>query len=367
MNKKAFFSILVVLGLVLSAVPAVADSHSGVDIVDVAVDDGRFTTLVAAVQAAGLVDTLKSDGPFTVFAPTDNAFEALPEGLVAALLHDIPALTEILTYHVVAGQVMAADVVNLTEAATVFGENVDIRVEDGKVYVDNAQVIITDVMASNGVIHVIDSVLVPDKNAGEGDYLVQPGDTLYGIAHEQLGDGHRYLEIVELTNERYASDMSYAMIENPNLLRINWKLAIPQGASTSDIVDVAVADGRFTTLVAAVQAADLVDTLKGEGPFTVFAPTDAAFAKLPEGTVEGLLEDIPTLTDILLYHVVAGKVMAADLVELASADTVLGKPVTIEVMDGKVMINEAQVIITDVPASNGVIHVIDSVILPPSE
>jgi len=135
----------------------------------------------------------------------------------------------------------------------------------------------------------------------------------------------------------------------------------------SDIVDVAVNDGRFTTLVAAVQAAGLVDTLKGDGPFTVFAPTDDAFAALPEGLVPALLHDIPALTEILLYHVVAGKVMAADVVELSSADTVLGKPVAIEVMDGKVMINEAQVIIPDVPAANGVIHVIDSVILPPSE
>lgn len=134
-----------------------------------------------------------------------------------------------------------------------------------------------------------------------------------------------------------------------------------------DIVDIAVADGRFTTLVAAVQAAGLVDTLKGAGPFTVFAPTDEAFAKLPAGTVEGLLKDTAKLKDILLYHVVAGKVMAADVVKLTSADTVLGQPVAIKVEGGKVMINEATVIITDIEASNGVIHVIDTVILPPAK
>ena len=131
------------------------------------------------------------------------------------------------------------------------------------------------------------------------------------------------------------------------------------------IVDIAVADGRFTTLVAAVQAAGLVETLSGEGPFTVFAPTDDAFAKLPAGTVEGLLADIPALTDILLYHVVSGKVMAADVVTLESADTVLGKPVSIKVDMDKVYVNDAQVIITDIEASNGVIHVIDAVLLPP--
>lgn len=132
-----------------------------------------------------------------------------------------------------------------------------------------------------------------------------------------------------------------------------------------DIVDIAVDDGRFTTLVAAVTAADLVDTLKGKGPFTVFAPTDDAFAKLPEGTIDALLNDIPTLKSILLYHVVPGKVMAEDVVNLTSANTVLGKPISISVTDGKVMVNEAQVIITDVEASNGVIHVIDNVLLPP--
>lgn len=138
----------------------------------------------------------------------------------------------------------------------------------------------------------------------------------------------------------------------------------PPPTEMQDIVDIAVGDGRFTTLVAALQAADLVDTLKGDGPFTVFAPTDDAFNKLPAGTVEGLLGDIPTLTNILLYHVVPGKVMAADVVNLSSADTASGASLAISVMDGKVMINDAQVIITDIEASNGVIHVIDAVLIP---
>lgn len=134
-----------------------------------------------------------------------------------------------------------------------------------------------------------------------------------------------------------------------------------------DIVDTAIAVGRFTTQVAAVQAVGLVDTLKGEGPFTVFAPTDEAFAKLPVGTVESLLKpvDLEKLTSILLYHVVVGKVMAADVVTLTSADTVLGQPITIKVKDGKAFLNETmQVIITDIETSNGVIHVIDTVLLP---
>jgi transforming growth factor-beta-induced protein len=274
------------------------------DIVDIAVADGRFATLVAAVQAAGLVDTLKSEGPFTVFAPTDDAFAKLPEGTVEELLkpENLENLKNILLYHVVPGKVMAADVAGLESAETALGKDVMVKVDMGKVYINESEVILTDIEASNGVIHVIDSVLLPP-------------------------------------------------------------------AELSDIVDTAVADGRFTTLVAAVEAAGLVETLKGEGPFTVFAPTDDAFAKLPEGTVEELLkpENLENLKDILLYHVVPGKVMAEDVVGLEKAETVLGKDLLVKVDMGKVYINEAEVVITDVEASNGVIHVIDSVLLPPAE
>lgn len=134
----------------------------------------------------------------------------------------------------------------------------------------------------------------------------------------------------------------------------------------SDIVDTAVAAGSFQTLVAAVQAAGLVETLKGEGPFTVFAPTDEAFAALPEGTVESLLlpENREQLVAILTYHVVAGKVTAADVVNVDSAETVNGASITVTVSNGTVKIDDATVIQADVMASNGVIHVIDQVILP---
>jgi len=133
-----------------------------------------------------------------------------------------------------------------------------------------------------------------------------------------------------------------------------------------DIVDVAAANASFSTLVAAVKAAGLVDTLKGDGPFTVFAPTDEAFAKLPAGTVENLLktENKDKLTAILTYHVVSGKVMAADVVKLDSATTVQGQSVNVTTNDGSVMINNANVVMADVKASNGVIHVIDTVLLP---
>ena len=131
-----------------------------------------------------------------------------------------------------------------------------------------------------------------------------------------------------------------------------------------DIVDTAVAAGSFTTLAAALDAAGLIDTLKGPGPFTVFAPTDAAFAKLPEGAVDCLLKDKAKLTSILTYHVVPGKVMAADVIKLDGAKTVNGQSVTIKVVDGKVQVDNAGVTQTDIETSNGVIHVIDTVLMP---
>jgi uncharacterized surface protein with fasciclin (FAS1) repeats len=317
MNRFAVFPLMTALALVLGACaapaapdptlapePTVAPSPMPAPktIVDIAVEDGRFTTLVAALQAAGLAETLAGEGPFTVFAPTDDAFAALPEGTVEALLADIPQLTSILLYHVVSGKVMASDVANLESAETLQGQPVAISVDGGEVGINDAKVLITDIQADNGVIHVIDSVLLP--------------------ASEE--------------------------------------------AMSKTIVDIAVEDGRFTTLVAALQAAGLAETLAGEGPFTVFAPTDDAFAALPEGTVDALLADIPQLTDILLYHVVSGNVKAADVVNMESAETLQGQPLAISVDGGEVGVNEAQVLITDIQAANGVIHVIDAVLLPPA-
>jgi uncharacterized surface protein with fasciclin (FAS1) repeats len=141
--------------------------------------------------------------------------------------------------------------------------------------------------------------------------------------------------------------------------------SLAEDAPNKDIVDTAVGAGQFKTLVTAVKVADLVETLKGKGPFTVFAPTDAAFAKIPKEKLEALLKDKKALTDVLTYHVVPGKVMAADVVNLDSAKTVQGKSINIVTKDGKVTINGANVLKTDIVCKNGVIHVIDAVILPP--
>lgn len=241
---------ILISSLLASAVlTAQADHHNEkkANIVETAVAAGSFKTLVAAVQAAGLVETLSGKGPFTVFAPTDEAFAKLPAGTVESLLkpENKDKLIAVLTYHVVPGLVTAKDVKTMM-AKTVNGQEVSLKVSATGVTIDSAKVIKTDIMTSNGVIHVIDSVILPKQ---------------------------------------------------------------PE-PKTPNIVETAVAAGSFKTLVAAVQAAGLVETLSGKGPFTVFAPTDAAFAKLPAGTVESLLkpENKDKLIAILTYHVVPGKV-----------------------------------------------------------
>lgn len=279
-----------------------ARAAEGKDIVDTAVGAGSFNTLVAAVKAAGLVDALKSDGPFTVFAPTDDAFKKLPAGTVETLLkpENKDQLIAILKYHVVAGAVGSKDVVKIKNAETLLGQRVDVKVDGNNVMIDNAKVTAVDIACSNGVIHVIDSVILP------------------------------------------ASD---------------------------NIPTTAVKAGNFKTLVAAVKAAGLAEALSGEGPFTVFAPTDAAFAKLPEGTIASLLkpENKDQLVAILKYHVVPGRVYSDQALELGKAKTLQGSPVTIAVKGGKAKLNDANLVALDIEASNGVIHVIDSVILPPKD
>jgi uncharacterized surface protein with fasciclin (FAS1) repeats len=269
------------------------------DIVDTAVAAGSFKTLAAALQAADLVEALKGEGPFTVFAPTDDAFANLPEGTVETLLlpENKDQLTAVLTYHVVAGRVPAEQVVGLRGAKTLNGQRVDISVADGSVSVDKAKVLKTDILCSNGIIHVIDNVILP------------------------------------------ASDNLVATADNA---------------------------GTFKTLIAAAEAAGLVGALSGEGPLTVFAPTDEAFAKLPPGTIATLLrpQSKDQLAEILKYHVVSGRVYSEDALAAERAETLQGSEVEIRATGSGAKVNNATLIATDVDASNGVIHIIDRVLLP---
>ncbi|MEM8666134.1 MAG: fasciclin domain-containing protein [Planctomycetota bacterium] len=274
----------------------------GADIVETAVQAGKFKTLAAALEAANLVDTLQGKGPFTVFAPTDEAFAKLPEGTIPTLLkpENKDTLTGILTYHVVAGKVLAKDVVKLNGATTVNGQRVDIKLDGSSVMIDGATVVATDIECDNGVIHIIDSVILPaDKS------------------------------IVETASEA----------------------------------------GSFSTLLAAAKAAGLAGVLAKDGPFTVFAPTDEAFAKLPKGTVGSLLkpENKDKLVAILKYHVVSGRVYSDQALEAKTAKTLQGASVRIRATSAGAMINDSKLVATDIDASNGVIHVIDEVLLPPTD
>lgn len=263
------------------------------DIVDIAAAAGGFDTLVAAVKAAGLVEALKGPGPLTVFAPTDEAFAKLPEGTVESLLkpENRDQLASILTYHVVPGQITAEEAAELPKVDTAQGASLLISAKGDKVRVDGAAVVKADIAASNGVIHVIDTVLLP-----------------------------------------------------------------------KDIVSTAEAAGQFNTLLTAVEAAGLVDALKGEGPLTVFAPTDGAFAALPDGTVEDLLrpENRQKLTAILKYHVVTGEISLGG----RRVKTLQGNEVDIR-PTGDWRVDEAKVLLADIRVTNGVVHIIDRVLLPP--
>ena len=272
-------------------------------VVDVIVNSDDHTLLEAAVIEAGLAEALSGDGPFTVFAPTDDAIVALTEelGITAEDLLALPNLGEILQYHVVAAAAFSTDLSDGQSIATLLGEEVTVTVNQNGVMINNAMVTVADIAADNGVVHVIDAVLLPP-----------PAETT--------------------------------------------------------VVDIIVESELHTILEAAVIAADLATTLSGEGPFTVFAPTDAAFEALMAAfgvTAEELLE-YPELTNVLLYHVVAGQALAADLSDGQQITTLLDADVVVSITADGVFINQAQVIVADVTAGNGVVHVIDAVLLPPT-
>lgn len=281
----------------MSSVSTPAGMQSKKDIIDTALAAGSFNTLAAALTQADLVDALKGEGPFTVFAPTDAAFAKLPSGTVEGLLkpENKDKLISILLYHVVPAKLDAKQVLGSAALVTLNGQRISINADDAAV--DQASITKTDILCSNGIIHVIDEVILPESGT---------------------------------------------------------------------VVDVAKSTGTFNTLVAALGAADLAATLGGEGPFTVFAPTDEAFAKLPKGTVESLLkpENKDKLRGILLYHVVDGRVFSNDAIDAKSANTLQGGEIKVSAKGKSVMINDAKVVSADIDASNGVIHVINRVLLP---
>ena len=279
------------------------DSPNLNNIVDTAVAAGNFTILAAALQATGLDATLSdSMAEFTVFAPTDRAFELLGQDTIDALVADPDTLSQILLSHVVPGTVDAAAAIGLAGSVVdTAGDRVAVSVNGGELFVNTSQVVATDIMASNGIIHVLDTVILPR----------------------------------------------------------------PQTVVSGTIVDVAVANGSFNTLVAALQATGLDAVLAdADAEFTVFAPTDDAFAALGDDTIAALLSDTDTLSSILLTHVVGAAVDSLTALSLTgnSVETVSGTSVDLSIQSNQLYINNSQVIIADIVTDNGIIHVIDAVI-----
>ncbi|WP_299216017.1 fasciclin domain-containing protein [uncultured Aquimarina sp.] len=389
-------------------------------IVEIAVATPELSTLVGALQAANLVDTLNGDGPFTVFAPTNAAFDAL-DAIPAG-----DALTEVLLYHVAAGKFTAEDLLAGQTVTTAQGDEVTIEIINGEVFLNSSiKVSIADIEASNGIVHVIDGVLLPpadlqsiveiavdtpelstlvgalqaanlvDTLNGDGPFTVfaptnaafdaldaiPAGDALTEVLLYHVAAGKFTAEdllagqtVTTVQGDEVAIDMidgevflngnvkvSIADIEASNgIVHVIDGVLLPP-ADLQSIVEIAVATPELSTLVGALQVADLVDTLNGEGPFTVFAPTNDAF---------DALEAIPAgdaLTEVLLYHVAAGKFTADDLLTGQTVTTVQGDEVTIEMINGEVFLNEIiRVDIANIEASNGIVHVINGVLIPPS-
>ncbi|MEM1071789.1 MAG: fasciclin domain-containing protein [Planctomycetota bacterium] len=269
------------------------------NIVDIASGNDNFETLTAALGAAGLVETVREADGITVLAPTDAAFEKLDQAALRRTIEDNPSgrLADILKFHVIPERLTAAELANRRFVTTLDGQRLEIGTSEG-LTLNGSRVRAADIEAENGIIHAIDTVLIPAKQT---------------------------------------------------------------------VPEVAAEAGQFTTLLAAAEAAGLVDFLSATDPITVFAPTDEAFAKLGANTIETLLrpENRGTLREILAYHVVSGaRVYSQDLLGLSAIEPVAGGTLTPAVRDGGVFINDSAVVAANIEASNGVVHVIDAVLLP---
>lgn len=401
-------------------------------VVDVIVNSPDHNTLETAVLAAGLETALSGDGPFTVFAPTDDAFAALPAELLNALLNDPQGLlTNVLLYHVLAAEVLSTDLMDGMTATTLLGADITVSINNDGVFINDAQVTVADIQTDNGVVHVIDAVLIPPPPSvveiiasspvhniletavlaagletalsGEGPFTVfAPTDFAFaalpdGTIDALLADPQGILTDILLYHVAGANALSTDLSDGQTITTLNGKdvtvtinsngvfindaqvvfadIVASNGVvhvidavltpPTTTVVDVIVDSPVHNTLEAAVLAADLAGTLSGEGPFTVFAPTDDAFAALPAGTIDALLADPQgLLTEILLYHVVGAEVLSSDLSDGQTAMTLNGQDLTVSITNDGVFINDAQVIVADIVTDNGVVHVIDAVLLP---
>jgi uncharacterized surface protein with fasciclin (FAS1) repeats len=338
-----------------------------VDIAAVAMSTGAHDSLVAALVKADLVSTMQGVGPYTVFAPTDQAFTDAGIDLDTFTTdEEIAALTDILLYHVYSGAVYAADVTDGLAVEMVNGDYAQFTVTEGTVMIEDATVTAADVMASNGVIHVIDKVLMPPAPyTGIGIcYNTVTHMIAAGASMEECG-AYMYVENYSMGGEEFTgcyNTVSHVLSDDTQATCESYMWTPPV-----DIAVTAMSTGIHNSLVNALSASGLVATLQGDGPFTVFAPTDQAFADAGIDMEFIANAEIAVLTDILLYHVYSGAVNAAGVTDGLTVAMVNGDDASFTVTDGTVMIGDATVVLADVPASNGVIHVIDMVLMPPAD
>jgi len=441
----------------LSAGLAAAAFAQG-NIVQVASADPNLRVLVDAVVRGGLVSALEGPGPFTVFAPVNEAFDALGRNILDYVLntHNVKTLDEVLTYHVVAGKVPAAALKDGQVIPTLDKpETVTAHINGAEVTINNARVLKADVEASNGIVHIVDHVLVPSNfalpkddilttalatselstlvtavkaanitealampngpytvfaptnaafakiPANELNYLLSHPDALRNVLFYHLTGFRVYSEEIKnfgrvptLNRQELIffvnssgvlingeSKVIAANVDCTNgVVHLIDTVLIPHAvkvaaaayaaaAPTDNIVQLAEATPQLSTLVKAVVAADLVTTLESTGPFTVFAPTDEAFARLPQGVLAYLLANPGQLKTVLLYHTVSGDVPSSALKDGEKVLTVAGFNATVRIFNDRhhnlIFIDDAQVIVPDNAATNGVVHIIDNVILPP--
>jgi len=397
-------------------------------VVDVIVNSEEHEILEAAVTSAELVETLSGDGPFTVFAPTDAAFQALPDGLIDDLLTDPEgSLTDVLLYHVLGATVLSNNLSDGQTATTLSGADITVAINDDGVFInDNVKVTTADIETDNGVVHVIDAVLMPptpsntifdivsnseDHNTLETVLLETDGDeafndldytfTLFAptdAAFEALPEGlldalladSGYYDLLQLLTYHvleggvlsstlsdgqiissfYDEELVVTINDDGVFINEAKVMLIPPSFSKPYIFDIVADSEDHTILETALIAAggEYGLSSSGYGPFTLFAPTDAAFDALPEGVVEALLADPKAggLTELLSYHLLDGTFLSSDLSDgqiILSYDT--EEELTVTINDDGVFINNAKVTVADIEARNGVVHVIDAVLQPP--
>lgn len=296
----------------------------------------EFSTINSAVAAVNLVNELSGDAPYTLFAPTDDAFAALPPGTLDNLLASPSTLAQVIQNHLLIEEVSSARLVRLGSVLTALGQTLPVTLTAaGVVQVGDATVVEADIEATNGVIHAIDTVLLP------------PNLVITGTA---------------------AADSATAAGQVTATQGVTTVQVVPAPAATATIADVVQTADELAMLETALGAAGLLQALQLPGDLTLFAPTNAAFEALPAGQLQTLLNTTSDLADVVQYHLIADTAFSDELVRLGTALSASSQPLTITVAaDGTLQVNDAQIIQADIATSNGVIHVIDAVLTPPAE